>query len=325
MNKFDLLELLGESGGGYISGETIAEKFGVTRAAVWKAVAALKQMGYAIEAKTNNGYKLSGVFDLLNEYEIKSRLNKSGLADLGIIYKAITGSTNDDAKNSADSGRNMLFAGGELTGARGRYGRGFSAKEGGVYLTLKICRENNFFNMDGITFFPLIAAAATCHAVYDLCGVDLCIKWPNDLLYQDGAGYKKICGVLTEASFQAENRAISYVAVGIGLNANIDTFGGGLENIATSLQIIAGEKFSRADLLCAIVENFMRLADFERGVLLGEYKKRLVTGIGISFAQNGQEYRGIARGINENGNLIAELDENGGQLVTVQSSEINFV
>jgi len=332
MDKFDLLDLFyenaNENENQYISGETIAAKFGITRAAVWKAVADLKKWGYNIESKTNNGYRLSKSFDILNEYEIKSKLKKRGL-DFDVIYKQSTGSTNDDAKKPAveNSGKNMIIAAGELTAARGRYGRSFSAQEGGVYITLKICRPNDFFNVDSITFYPLIAAAATSRAVYDLCGIDLHIKWPNDLLHGDAnAGYKKLCGILTEASFQAEHRDISYIIVGIGVNVNADGFEGELSNIASSLRIISGQVFDRADLICAIADNFMRLANSSREYLLEEYKKRLLTGIAISFAQNGNEYKGIAQSINENGNLLARINNGSGEtLITVQSSEINFI
>ena len=318
MNKFDLLELIG--GGGYVSGEMIAKQFGVTRASVWKAISGLKKKGYEIESKTNNGYKLLKSFDVLNEYEIKSRL-KNKHPDFDVIYKPVTGSTNDDAKKII-SDANTIFAAEELSAARGRYGRSFSAKKGGAYFTIKICRPDNFFNLEDITFYPLIAAAAVSRAVYGVCGINLCVKWPNDLLYEDGAGYKKVCGILTEASIQAENRGISYIAVGIGVNVNTGGFDGELKNTALSLNIIAGKDFSRADLICASAEAFMELANSSRARLLEEYRKRLVTGIGISFAQNGREYRGTACGINENGNLLAEA---GGRIVALQSSEINFI
>ena len=330
MDKFNLLDLLYENESEYISGEAIAAKFGVTRAAVWKAVADLKKRGYNIESKTNNGYKLHKSFDILNEYEIKSRLQSQGF-DFDVVYTQITTSTNDDAKKLAaenpNSEKNMIIAAGELTAARGRYGRSFSAKEGGVYITLKICEPNSFFNMDTITFYPLIAAAATSRAVYDLCGINLHIKWPNDLLYGNAnVGYKKLCGILTEASFQAEHRDISYIIVGIGVNVNASEFEGELGNIASSLRIISGQVFDRADLICAIVENFMHLANSSREYLLEEYKKRLLTGIAISFAQNGNEYKGIAQAINANGNLLARIDDGSSEkIVTVHSSEINFI
>jgi len=322
MNKYDLLDFLRE--GEYVSGELIAENFSVTRAAVWKAIADLKKEGYEIESKTNNGYKLLKSFDILNGYEIKSRLENKNL-DFDVIYKKNTGSTNDDAKKITEeyaSGNNIIIAAGEQSAGRGRYGRSFSSGEGGLYFTVKICRPDNFFNIEGITFYPLIMAVSASRAVYALCGISLDIKWPNDLLYKSDTGYKKIAGILTEASIQAENRNISYIIAGIGVNVNTGGFDGGLKNIASSLKIITGEAYSRAGLLCAIVENFMELADSSREYLLEEYKKRLLTGVRISFAQNGREYTGVAHGINESGNLLAEID---GQIIAVQSGEINFV
>lgn len=318
MNKFDLLDLLSEAN--YISGERIAEIFGVTRAAIWKAVAELKKEGYDIESKTNKGYKLLKCFDILNEYEIKSRLKNKNL-DFDVIYKKSTESTNSDAKKST-SENNMIIAAGEQSAGRGRYGRIFSSRAGGLYFTLKICRKNHFFNIEDITFYPLIAAVSASRAVYDLCGINLYIKWPNDLLYQSDEGYKKIAGILTEASIQAENRDISYIIAGIGINVNTSEFDEALKNVATSLKIITGKEFDRGVLLCAIAEHFIKLAYSSREHLLEEYKQRLLTDINISFAQNGSEYKGVARGINENGNLLAEVD---GKIITIQSGEINFI
>jgi BirA family biotin operon repressor/biotin-[acetyl-CoA-carboxylase] ligase len=345
MNKFDLLELLksrNKNENKYISGEIIAEKFNVTRAAVWKVITGLKNDGYEIESKTNKGYKLLKSFDVLNEYEIKSRLqnikNKNLDSDFAfdVIYKKITESTNTDAKKIAGN-KNVIIAANEQSAGRGRYGRSFSSRKGGLYFTVKICRNNynknnitnnyfnNYFKIEDITFYPLIMAVAASRAVYDLCGIDLYMKWPNDLLYKSDTeykSYKKVAGILTEASIQAENREIAYIIAGIGINVNTSEFDEEIKDIASSLKIIAGKDFDRADLLCAITENFMELVNSSHEHLLGEYKKRLLTGVNISFAQNGSEYKGMARGINESGNLLAEVD---GKLMTVQSGEIHFV
>jgi len=315
MNKYNILDLLAQNE--YISGEIIAANFNVTRAAVWKAIADLKKEGYEIESKTNNGYKLLKSSDILNEHEIKSKLKNQ---NFDIIYKKSTGSTNDDAKKISGE-NNIIIASGEQSAGRGRYGRSFSSESGGLYFTVKICRPNNFFNIEGVTFYPLIMATAANRAVYDLCGINLYIKWPNDLLYKSDAGYKKMAGILTEASIQAETRALSYIIAGIGLNVNTE-FDGELKKSASSLKIITGQNYDRVDLLCMIVENFMQFANSSREYLLEEYKKRLLTGVRISFAQNGREYIGLSRGINGSGNLLAEID---GQIITVQSGEINFV
>jgi BirA family biotin operon repressor/biotin-[acetyl-CoA-carboxylase] ligase len=191
--------------------------------------------------------------------------------------------------------------------------------------------------INDLTFFPIIAAAAACRAVSAVCGVELAIKWPNDLIYKlppslrdtplkegGGTGYKKICGILTEASVAAEN-GVSYVIVGIGINVNNDIcdFPDGIKNTASSLKIISGKKYNRAGIICETVSEFTRLLYVPREELLDEYKKRLLLDIAVSFAQNGGIFKGRAVGINENGNLVAQLES--GEETVIQSGEINFI
>ena len=329
MNKWELLSLLREQGGDkYISGGEISKKYGVTRAAVWKCVNELKKLGYEIESKTNNGYKIisAGGHDILNAHEISSRLQKkNSIMKYEVTYKKSTDSTNGDAKKSSAK-NSLLIVAEEQTAGKGRYGRSFySQNNGGIYFSLKISQNNINLNIGDITFFPLIAAAAVSRAVYSVCGIELSVKWPNDLLYKTGGGYRKLCGILTEASIEAETRGVSYVIVGIGLNVNnnITDFPAEIRNIASSLKIISGKRYNRADILAEIVDDFTQLMYMPRKRLLDEYRKRLLVGVDISFAQNGRIFKGKSMGINESGNLIAVL-ENGEETV-VQSGEITFV
>ena len=59
MEQESVLSLLMEAGEGYISGEAMSQRLGITRAAVWKQIAKLRQRGYVIEASTRLGYRLS--------------------------------------------------------------------------------------------------------------------------------------------------------------------------------------------------------------------------------------------------------------------------
>ena len=69
--KEEILRLL-RSADGYISGQELCNRFGVSRTAVWKAINQLKEAGYEIEAQQNKGYKLMAAPDLMTEAEIKS-------------------------------------------------------------------------------------------------------------------------------------------------------------------------------------------------------------------------------------------------------------
>ena len=263
------------------------------------------------------------MFDLLNEYEISNRLKEKKL-NYDLIFKKSTDSTNSDAKRISGENNLLIVAENQAAG-KGRYGRRFySESNGGLYFTLKINQINNInINIGDITFFPLIAAVSVSRAVLSLCNTELPIKWPNDLLYKTSSGYKKLCGILTEASISAQN--VSYVIIGIGFNINSDItdFPDDIKNTASSLKIISGKKYCRADILCGIVTHFTQLLYAPRGHLLEEYKKRLLLDIDISFPQNGKIIKGRAVNINENGNLIVK-PENGEEIV-IQSGEINFI
>ena len=69
--KTEILTLLRETDG-YVSGQELCEKFGVSRTAVWKAINQLKEAGYEIEAVQNKGYRLVSVPDILSESELQS-------------------------------------------------------------------------------------------------------------------------------------------------------------------------------------------------------------------------------------------------------------
>ena len=69
--KAKILAALRESDG-YVSGQVLCEKFGVSRTAIWKVINQLKEAGYEIEAVQNRGYRIVSSPDILNENELKS-------------------------------------------------------------------------------------------------------------------------------------------------------------------------------------------------------------------------------------------------------------
>lgn len=94
--KADVLASLMQADG-YVSGEALSEKLGISRSAVWKAVKALRSQGYEIESATNRGYRLLYAPDFLNAENLRIYLKTRELAK-HIYWKKVTGSTNDDAK-----------------------------------------------------------------------------------------------------------------------------------------------------------------------------------------------------------------------------------
>ena len=71
MSRQDVLALLREQEGAFVSGEEISHRLGLSRAAIWKAVDALRREGYTVEARTGRGYRLLDAPDVLTEPEIR--------------------------------------------------------------------------------------------------------------------------------------------------------------------------------------------------------------------------------------------------------------
>ena len=204
--KQALLQALSAAGGGYISGEALAGRLGVSRAAIHKAAAALTAQGYALEAVPRRGYRLAGGDPFCAE--------AVGPYPAPIHLHDTLESTNQTAKQLALEGaaHGTLVLAGHQTAGRGRKGRVFESPAGkGVYLSLVLRVSVPASEALAVT---ISAAVAVARAVKALCGLELGIKWVNDLYYQG----KKVCGILTEAGTSVESGQLEWLVVGIGLN-----------------------------------------------------------------------------------------------------------
>ena len=247
--KDRVLSLLTARAGEYVSGEAMSQTLEVSRAAVWKAIDALRRDGFAIEAAPRRGYRLTGGPSLLTEGTIRSHLSEGRRAPL-IVLPSVD-STNNYAKSLANTG---VFADGtaiaadEQTGGRGRLGRSFLSPKGeGVYLTLLWKPPVEPAKAVNFTAF---VAVAICDGIEAACGVRPGIKWTNDIVL----GGKKLCGILTEMAVEGETGALQYLLTGIGVNANQNAFPPELGDIATSLALTLGAPVDRGRL-CACLIN----------------------------------------------------------------------
>lgn len=211
--KSRLLELLEQHKGETLSGEALAGELQCTRAAVWKAVKALREEGYAIEAGTNRGYMLSRDSNRLSVEGIRLYLNQP---DVYLKLYREAGSTNQLAKQAAvsgEAGHGSFVIAQQQTAGRGRRGRSFySPEDAGLYLSVVL--EPKGETLQESLLLTTAAAVAVYKAVQKVCGISLDIKWVNDLYFHG----RKVCGILTEAITDFESGNIEYAIVGIGLN-----------------------------------------------------------------------------------------------------------
>lgn len=212
--KEKILELFETNRNIYFSGEDIAQKLDVSRGAVWKAVKALQNDGYAIDAVTNKGYCLSAQTDILSAQGIKKYLRPE-LENMDISVLPKVSSSNSLVRDKANDGAaewSMLLAN-EQTAGRGRIGRSFfSPKDTGVYMSLLLRPKD--YSAEQSVRITTMAAVTVCEAIEEISGERASIKWVNDIFVRE----KKVCGILTEGAFGLESGLLEYAVLGIGIN-----------------------------------------------------------------------------------------------------------
>ncbi len=302
----EILKLLAVTNGEFVSGSALAEKLGVSRNAVWKAVKVLENEGYIVESVTSKGYRFSKENTKLCDIAVDCRLNTKFLGRKLVILDEVD-STNNYAKKLASSGavHGTVVAADKQTGGRGRMGRTFVSPSGkGLYMSV-ILRPD--FGIETAQLITTAAACAAAKAVEKLCSRNVNIKWVNDL-YLNGM---KICGILTEASLGLEMKSLEYAIVGIGVNVRKvgDSFDETLSKRASSIEDQTGEKISRNQLCAEILNQLEVYMDMlENKSFLDEYRSReLLTGNYITANIGGETVAGKALGIDDSANMILEL------------------
>lgn len=305
----EILNLLKTAGDTYISGEEIAERLGVSRTAVWKHIKELRRAGYDIVSQSRSGYALRGTPDVLTPAELAPLMGQS-LFGTNILYHEETRSTNEDAKAAADAGApdgTLVVTEFQGTG-HGRLARGWFCPKGEGVLFSVILRPTSFLPQEAPKC-TLLAAVAVARAIRSL-GLDVGIKWPNDIL-ADG---KKLVGILTEMS--AEMERIHYIVIGIGINVNImaDEFTPDIRDTATSLAILAGHAVDRRQLLAAILHEmetlYRAVQDDGFAPVFDAWRALSVTlGQDVRVLGVGETFEGRAADIDETGALLVDTSE----------------
>ena len=305
--KAEILAMLRESDG-YVSGQELCNKFGVSRTAIWKAINQLKDMGYEIEAVPNKGYHLVSAPDVMNEAEIKSLLHTEWAGQELFCFDEID-STNTKAKELAEQGYpsgTLVVADRQIAG-RGRRSRSWDSPAGiGIFMTLLLKPDINPNNASMLT---LVTALATAQAISDVTGAEAKIKWPNDIVING----KKVCGILTEMSAQFDY--INHIVIGIGINVHNESFPEEIRETASSLLLESGKRIHRADLIARFLERFeagyaifLQTEDLEG--LMKDYNALLVNiQKQVRILDPKEPFEGKAIGITKRGELIVDTWE----------------
>lgn len=292
------------------SGEALAADLDVTRAAVWKAVEQLRELGVALDAQTSKGYRLAPGVTALSAGRIESRLPAEVRSRIeALLVEWTLESTNTRLLESLPprAGATAVVLAEHQTGGRGRRGRGWVAPPGGA-----ICLSLTWQYADmpaDLSALSLVVGLCAVGALREI-GVDrVALKWPNDLVTDDG----KLGGILIE--MRAEAGGPVHVVVGIGLNvlldeaarAEVKATGNVADDIRSHRSPVPDRNRIVAAVLARLVpalEGFPRqglaphLANWHDCDYLLEREVRVENA--------GEITRGIARGVDAHGALLVE-------------------
>lgn len=297
-----LLKLLSDNAGSFVSGEKIGSLLGVSRTAVNKACASLREEGYIIESRTNKGYMLAEHGKLLTLDGTSAYINVPCSLR---VYDVVT-STNEVAKNVKLEDVPLIIIADMQTAGRGRLGRRFESPAGaGQYMSF-VFRPD--FDISKSLYVTMAAAVGTCRAIEKVTGKHAGIKWVNDLFVNG----KKVCGILTEARSDLETGTIDKLITGIGVNCYPGSFSPEVSAIAGSLTDDP-EEFSREILAASMINEVLPLImKPDTSAFMDEYRERcIVLGreIRVHPSYNAAGIRARAIDIADDGGLIVEYLE----------------
>jgi len=294
-----ILDTLGD---GPMPGPELADELGVSRAAVWKHVEKLREAGFTISS-TGGGYELEEIPEF-GSGAIEFGLN----VPYEIEYHDSIGSTNTRARELASEGHeNVVVVADEQTGGRGRLDRNWASPSGGIWMSIVLRPD---VPAPHAPVYTLAAAVATARGAREV-GVEATIKWPNDVLVEG----KKLSGILTEMEGEADR--ISWLVVGIGLNANVDPEQLSTGQQATSLRAEIGD-VERRQVTQTLLSEFHHLTTDSDDILPAwrDLSVTLDTEVRVDTPDGPVE--GTAVDIEYPGTLVVETD---GKRVTVTTGD----
>ncbi len=299
--KEKIVEFLKKSADNYLSGEEISEHLDISRAGIWKHMEDLRAEGYTIEAVPHLGYKLISFPDKLLPSEIQFHLNTK-IIGKKIIQKENVTSTMDVAFEfgTKGEGEGLVVCAETQTKGRGRLGRSWNSPKGkGIYFSLLLRPRLSPMEVSKIT---LLSAVSLTNALKKITNLEYSIKWPNDILIHG----KKVAGILTELSAEADQ--VKFIVLGVGLNVN--TSKDLLPPAATSLFAETKKIFNRVDILKEI------LRELEKSYLF--FQKEGFASIAEEWRESSSTLHKRIKVVDQSGTLEGEavdIDSDGGLLI----------
>jgi len=319
-----ILAALREAGDNPVSGEELARRLGVSRAAVWAHIRELRALGYDIQASPHLGYRLLGAPDLLHGDDLLARLGPGQVLGRDIRVFRETTSTSDVVEKLARDGvaEGVVVFAETQTAGRGRLGRTWVSPAGkGLWFSVLL---RPALRPPEATRLTIAAAVAVARAVRAQTGLAPEVKWPNDLLLRG----RKLGGILTELS--GEQDRIRHIVLGVGLDVNLTAadLPGELRRLATSLRLELGRPVPRAELAVAVLREldavYARVIGAAFAPLAEEWESLCTTlGRTIEVALGPRRVRGRAEALDADGALLLRTEH--GHLERITGGDVTVL
>ena len=312
-----LLSLLAD--GRFHSGEELGEMLGVSRAAVWKKLKSLEEMGLALDSVRGKGYRLGAGIELLDKALIEKDLERAVRRKVQLHTCFSTGSTNDLVKEFTEGAAgSMAFCLAEhQTSGRGRRGRSWVSPFGStISMSMSWRVGEGTASLEGLSLAVGLAVLKALEAS-GARGIEL--KWPNDLLWQG----RKLSGILLEV--HGDPTGECNVIIGIGINIKLtDEQLVDIGQPAVDLHRVCGKAVSRNAVVSHLINTLSHVLDgFGHGgfALFREQwsDHDAFKGQQVSIEAAGRKETGQNLGVNDQGGLVIETESgikvfNGGEV-----------
>ncbi|HET7330918.1 biotin--[acetyl-CoA-carboxylase] ligase [Dyella sp.] len=287
-----------------LSGSRLASEAGVTRAAIWKQIEALRHRGVPVESAGTAGYRLPWPVQMLDERAIRSRLPTDVSRRLGALEIAWElDSTSSELQRRAAGAADFSIVMAEMqTAGRGRRGRSWLSPPGmNIYLSCLKRFEAGFASLSGLSLATGVIVLRALHAL-GIRGPAL--KWPNDVLADGG----KLAGILVELSGEYQGPCAAVIGVGLNLrltDALREQAGQPVCDLATLAHGAPPDRnHAAAALIASLIDG---LSKFERegfAAFVDDYAEHdALRGVPLRVSSASGDIDGVGAGIDARGAL----------------------
>ncbi|WJW75122.1 bifunctional biotin--[acetyl-CoA-carboxylase] ligase/biotin operon repressor BirA [Thiohalobacter sp. IOR34] len=318
--RYRLLRILAD--GRFHSGQDLGSLLGISRAAVWKHLKAIRGMGLDVQAVRGRGYRLAEPLELLDEARIIAAISQPMRDRLSALeLHTELGSTNDRLRQRAREGA----AGGTAclaerqTAGRGRRGRRWVSPFGSnLYLSLLWRFPCGPAQLGGLS---LAVGVALMRSLRSLGVEGAGLKWPNDLICRQG----KLAGVLVEMAGESAGPCSAVIGVGLNVRMPPDA-ASAIDQPWVDLHRLSHRPLSRnqvaGQILNDLIEVLVRYEQEGLAVFLDEWRDHdLVAGRAVQLHLPDAVLAGRASGIDDSGALLVQVD---GQPRRFASGEVSL-